>query len=474
MRQLKVDLGRKLWARIAATVLLVVACSPNRSSNGSSGLSPEERAASGGEATIVDQSSNAFSFPIPSLSSEDRRSFFVGNSFFNDNWVTAPASTEGRDGLGPLFNAQSCSSCHFHDGRGQPPTGPDDPVRGLLVRLSIPGTGEHGEPVRDPNYGDQIQDRAINGVEPEGTIVISSSDYPVDLPTGEQRVLELPQYAIDLLAYGPLASDVMVSPRVAPQLVGVGLLEAIPEQTILELADPDDTDGDGISGRSNLVWDAALQESVLGRFGWKANVPSVRQQNATAFVGDIGITSDLFPSENCLPGQSACLEARTGGTPEVDELKLDRVTFYARTLAVPARRDVEDPRVEQGEQIFYEIGCATCHVATMTTGDSDIPSLSDQVIHAYTDLLLHDMGPGLADDRPDFLATGQEWRTAPLWGIGLVETVNGHTRYMHDGRARSLEEAIFWHGGEAEGARNRAAELSDEQMDALLAFLGSL
>jgi len=429
--------------------------------------------ASGGDATINDSSSNAFSFPIPSLSTDERRDFFVGNSFFNDNWVTAPASTDGRDGLGPLFNAQSCSSCHFRDGRGQPPTSVDDPVRGLLIRLSIPGQSPEGIALPDPTYGDQIQDRSILGVEPEGAIEVEHHDFEVITSEGPVT-LPLPDYAIAQLAYGPLNPDLMMSPRIAPQLPGVGLLEVVPEDDILALADPGDIDGDGISGRPNMVWDFLANEIRLGRFGWKANVPTLLQQNASAFLGDIGITSPLFAETNCTAAEIECLAAPNGGSPEVDDLKLDRVTFYTRTLAVPARRNVEDPVVTEGENLFAEIGCTSCHVATLTTGSSDIPELSNQVIHAYTDLLLHDMGPGLADGRPDFEASGQEWRTPPLWGIGLIETVNGHTRLLHDGRARSMEEAVLWHGGEAETARDGFTSLTADQVDALIAFLESL
>lgn len=447
-------------------LLIAVSCGEGRPT-------AEERAASGGEATIFDSSGNAFSFPIPSLSSEERRAFFVGNSFFNDNWVTAPASTDGRDGLGPLFNAQSCSSCHFRDGRGQPPASVDDPVRGLLMRLSVPGQSPDGSPLPDPTYGDQIQDRSILGIDPEGTIAVDYHDFEV--VTGDGSItLPLPHYAINQLAYGPLRPDLMMSPRIAPQLPGVGLLELVPEADIMALADPDDGDGDGISGRPNLVWDFVANEVRLGRFGWKANVPTLLQQNASAFLGDIGITSSLFSDTNCTIGEIACLEAPNGGNPEIDDLKMDRVTFYTQTLAVPARRNVEDPIVTAGEDLFAEIGCTSCHVTSLTTGSSDIPGLSDQLIQAYTDLLLHDMGSGLADGRPDFDASGQEWRTAPLWGLGLIETVNGHTRLLHDGRARNIEEAILWHGGEAEAARIGFTSLTSDQVDALLAFLESL
>lgn len=423
----------------------------------------------GGEASVVDAGANAFSHPIPSLTAEDRRAFFVGNSFFNDNWVAAPASTEGRDGLGPLFNAQSCSSCHFRDGRGTPPD--DDPSSlGLLLRLSAPGADG---PVDEPTLGDQLQDRAVGGVEPEGRIEITHIPYMVDERAGE---LALPQYRIQELASyaASIDQEVMMSPRLAPQIAGVGLLEAIPASTIRAAEDPGDADGDGISGRANRVVDAATGETVLGRFGWKASVPSVRQQNAAAFRGDIGITSTIFVEEPCTSAQDDCLAAPSGGSPELNDEKLDRVTFYARTLAVPTRRNADDPTVRTGEAIFTELGCTACHTPTLRTGDSDIEQLAHQDIHPFTDLLLHDLGPGLADGRPDGLATGTEWRTPPLWGIGLIEVVNDDPRYLHDGRARTFSEAIRWHDGEAAPARRAYTELSDEQREALHAFLGDL
>ena len=421
---------------------------------------------------MVDQSSMAFSLPLRTLPAEDRRAFAVGNNFFNDNWVTAPASTAGRDGLGPTFNAQSCSSCHFQDGRAQPPT-PEDPTElGLLIRLSVPGPTGGPEPV--PGYGDQLQDRANNGVPAEGQISINTIEQPGTYDDGTPYSLLAPTYSIAEPAFGPLPEDIQISPRVAPAVIGVGLLEAVPEADILAAADPDDADGDGISGRPNEVADVVNGGTSLGRFGWKANVPSVEHQNASAFHGDIGITSSLFPDENCPPEQSACGAALSGGAPELDAAKLQRVTFYTRTLAVPARRDVGQPETTEGEELFGSLGCASCHLPELRTGESDIAALSNQVIHPYTDLLLHDMGPGLADDRPDEEATGSEWRTPPLWGIGLVETVNRHTRFMHDGRARNLSEAILWHGGEAEASADAFRALPARARDALIAFLESL
>jgi CxxC motif-containing protein (DUF1111 family) len=409
------------------------------------------------------------------LSAEQETRFFVGNSFFNRNWVIAPSSTAARNGLGPLFNARSCSACHLRDGRGQPPSTPDAPMVALLLRLSIPGPEPHHGVVPEPHYGDQLQGFAIPGVPPEGKAVITYTDLPGAFADGEAYSLRQPAYNITELGYGALHPDTRLSPRVAPFMIGLGLLEAVPAEALLALADPDDRDGDGISGRPNMVWDIASQQAVLGRFGWKANQPSVAQQTAAAFLGDIGITSALFPDENCTAVQTACRNAPNGGQPEVAPDILQDIVFYARTLAVPAQRQWDDPAVLRGKQLFVQARCAGCHTPTLRTGPvPELPGLSHQVIHPYTDLLLHDLGAGLADGRSDFAATGQEWRTAPLWGIGLIETVNGHTTFLHDGRARNLSEAILWHGGEAEAAREAFRSLPRAEREALLRFLGSL
>jgi CxxC motif-containing protein (DUF1111 family) len=428
-------------------------------------------ARSGGDSTVYVEGRTAFSLSVPGLSREDQRAFSVGNNFFNDNWVTAPASTEGRDGLGPLFNAQSCSSCHTFDGRAAPPTSADDPTRGLLLRLSVPGEG--GGTAPDPVYGGQLQDRAINGVAPEGRIVIEWEAIRGTYADGTEYTLMAPTYQITDLGYGPLANGIMISPRVAPAVFGVGLLEAVPAATVEALADPDDRDGDGVSGRVNYVA-APDGTEMVGRFGWKSNVATVEQQNAGAFHGDIGITSPLATDEECNDKQVECTSAPTGGSPELDDQKLDRVTFYTRTLAVPARRDVGGADTTAGAELFDTIGCATCHVPELVTGTSDIAQLSEQTIRPYTDLLLHDMGPALADERPDGMASGSEWRTAPLWGIGLVDDVNGHTRFLHDGRAGSLTEAILWHGGEGEASKTAFTELDARRREQLVMFLESL
>ena len=428
----------------------------------------------GGDTTAFTSNRNAFSLSARNLTNMQRRMFEVGDSFFNQNWVTAPASTDARDGLGPTFNAQSCSSCHTLDGRAQPPADNEDPERGLLFRLSIPGNDGNGGHLGDPHYGGQLQDRAILKVKAEGRFVTTWREIPGSYEDGEPYTLLEPEYSFSELAFGELHPDIMVSPRVAPVVFGAGLLEAIPDSDILSMADPDDADGDGVSGRANMVWDVRRQLTRLGRFGWKANVPTVEQQVAGAFLGDIGITSALFPDENCPTGQDDCAAAHNGGAPEIPDERRDKVTFYNRTLAVPAMRDVDDPQVRQGAALFLNAGCNFCHTPRHTTGESDIDALSLQVIYPYTDLLLHDMGDGLADGRPDFLANGREWRTPPLWGIGLVDNVNGHTRFLHDGRARNLAEAILWHGGEGTAAKEAFRKYSREEREALLRFLNSL
>lgn len=432
-------------------------------------------ALAGGETTVFDTTINAFSLPASNLAPDQRRAFFVGNTFFNDNWVVAPASTAGRDGLGPTFNAPACTSCHFKDGRAAPPADSGDGRAGLLFRLSVPGSDAHGGPLPEPRYGGQLNDRGIPGVPAEGRMKRTVEPIPGSYADGERYELERPEYAFEDLAFGPMDPAVLTSPRVAPAMPGLGLLEALPEAAILAHADPEDADGDGISGRPNRVWDQAAGATRLGRFGWKANQPTIEQQVAGAFLGDIGITSRLNPAPNCPDPQSACRGAPIGGAPELDDHKLERVTHYSQTLAVPAQRGLNDPEVRRGEALFAAARCTACHLPELRTGpDAADPALADQVIHPYTDLLLHDMGEGLADGRPDYLATGSEWRTPPLWGIGLVKTVNGHTRFLHDGRARDLAEAILWHGGEATATRDAFRALSSMDRAALLRFLDSL
>ncbi|MEL6668416.1 MAG: di-heme oxidoredictase family protein [Bacteroidota bacterium] len=438
------------------------------------GLQPEENEElSAGSATVFMQSGIAFGQPAPSLTREQKNAFGVGNTFFNQSWVAAGNTAKGFDGLGPLFNAQSCSSCHRRDGRARLPVDDTYPKPGFLMRMSIGNTPEGG-PIPDPSYGGQLQDRAIHGIDAEGDIEISFEYFAGEYPDGTTYELRKPVYRYASLTQGKIQAR-HFSPRIANHLVGMGLLEAIPDQTLIDLSDPDDLDGDGISGRINYVPHVEMENQLVpGRFGWKATQPTVRQQVASAFSGDMGLTSELFPNENC-PHSIDCDQLPNGGNPEVTTSQLNRVTSYVSGLAVPVRRDWSDQSVLRGKAIFRELNCNACHVEKLTTGaHAEIEQLSHQVIRPYTDLLLHDMGPDLADNSPDFLATGQEWRTPPLWGIGLFEKVNGHTNYLHDGRATNLEEAILWHGGEAEQIRDSFKELTAEDREALINFLNSL
>ena len=428
-------------------------------------------ALAGGDTTIFNASSHAFSIPAPNLSTAALEKHLEGDVEFEAVFVTAPAVV--NPGLGPIYNNVSCINCHSRDGRGRPP-GVNEKFVSMLFRLSLPNTenGEVGKsPIPVPGYGTQLNNRAIYGTQAEGSVKIEYSEQPLTTEDGTRVHLRYPNYTITD-TYQPLPENVAVSPRVAPVVFGLGLLEAIPEKTILTYADEADVNGDGISGKPNYVWDVVQKRYTLGRFGWKANQPTLLQQVASAYHDDMGVTTSLFPLENST-GQSQLKENRT--TPEVSDEILDVVTFYVQTLAVPARRNVDDPQVMQGEQLFAQAQCASCHVPTLRTGVlPGVPSVSNQTIHPYTDLLLHDMGPDLADNRSDFQASGTEWRTPPLWGIGLVRTVNGHTNFLHDGRARNLMEAILWHGGEAEKSRQTVLEMSQTERNALIAFLESL
>lgn len=443
---------------------------------------PTTKQLSGGATTVLDKSSNAFSLPANNLSILRRDNFFIGNAFFKQPWVIAPSSTSARDGLGPLFNSNSCQGCHVKDGKGHPPLSREDSFLSTLVRVSIPAetTAQRAQlttlgVVPEPSYGDQIQPNAIPGVKAEATPRFDYEEIKGQFKDGEAYSLLKPIIKLDKLNYGALHPQVQMSARVAPVMIGLGLLEAIPEADLVALADPEDKNADGISGRLNQVWDVEVQKTVLGRFGWKANQPTVEQQSAGAFHGDIGISSPLFASTTCSSAQTDCLKAPDGGQPEINQELLDMVSFYASLLAVPARRELNDPEVLKGERLFKAAHCSACHLPELKTGvKPEFPELEHQAIQPFTDLLLHDMGEGLADQRPDFLATGREWRTAPLWGIGLIETVNGHTRFLHDGRARNLMEAILWHGGEAEKSRDAVLNLSQEERNALLRFLNSL
>lgn len=418
---------------------------------------------------------NAFLPPADNITRDNERMFLTGNAFFNQSWTVAPASTASRDGLGPLFNARSCSGCHFKDGRGRPPLDEGEEFSSMLLRLSVPGQGAGGEPMPDPGYGGQLQPFGVEGVPGEGTPRVTYRTIAGEYADGEAYELLAPTYSIDALALGELHADIRISPRVAPAMIGLGLLEAISEERLSSLADPEDADGDGISGRTNRVWDIATREFVTGRFGWKAEQPSVRQQTAGAFLGDLGITSSLFPEQECSEIESDCHAAVGGGDPEITDDLLDRVARYGELLAVPARFDYADADVRRGKLRFMEAGCDACHTPShRTPSDARLEETRDQLIWPYTDLLLHDMGEGLSDRRPSFAADGNEWRTPPLWGIGRYPQINGHERLLHDGRARGVAEAVLWHGGEAAQSREAFIHLDADARRDLVTFVESL
>lgn len=420
----------------------------------------------GGETTnVIMTGRNSFLLPSATLNAEDEQDFFSGNAFFNQAWVEAPASTDARDGLGPLFNARSCSACHFRDGRGAPPEDGQGPFVGLLLRLSVPG--ETG-PEPHPAYGAQLQDQAIPGVPVEAMPSIEWTEVPSAFDDGTPYSLQAPTYVLNDLAYGPLGEDTMVSPRVAPAMPGLGLLEAIPDSVLLQSEDPDDADSDGISGRVQWIGDRT------GRFGWKGDAVDIPDQVAHAFAGDLGLTTDLIVLDDCRLAQDECVQSMSGGDPEIQPQIFDLVTLYSRAIAPPARRKADDDAVLGGKRLFHENGCADCHTPSHTTGPSPIAALSDQLIWPYTDMLLHDMGDALADGRPVGEASGSEWQTPPLWSVGLVQEVSGHTRFLHDGRARNLTEAILWHGGEAEAAAAAFRALDTKQRAELIAFIEDL
>ena len=426
----------------------------------------------GGATTIFDATTRAFSTPAPNLSGDALAHHLRGEAAFAASYVASPAPVNG--GLGPVFNNNSCVSCHAGAGRGSPPDGGGVSSESLSLRISIDGANPDGtgSPLPVPGFGSILQTRAVFGSRPMGTMEVSYQIEMIELyKDGTPCSLRMPISWI-ATAYQELPPGVIISPRVAPPIFGRGLLEAVDDATLLALADENDSDADGISGRPNYVWDYAAQRVRIGRFGLKANSPSLRQHIASEYQGELGITNSLFDVETSFGTE---MWDGVNDEPEINDATLDAVTFYVQTLAVPARRGGNEPKVRKGERLFARANCTGCHVPSLTTGVlPGVPEVSNQTIFAYTDLLLHDMGEGLADERPDFAASGSEWRTPPLWGLGLTSTVSGHTFFLHDGRARTLLEAIMWHGGEAEAAREYVRNLSPSDRDALIAFLESL
>lgn len=402
---------------------------------------------------------DTFSAPLAAISDAGQVRFHRGSQLFRRNFAPRAILEDTGTGLGPLYNRESCSGCHVRDGRGRPPA-PGSPWRSAVVMLGVAGQAH-------PVYGDQLQDKAVRGVAREGRPVLRHRPVEIDVGTGD--AINLNAFVVDFedLGYGPLGADVRWSIRVAPALIGLGLLEAVPRAVLEDLADPDDADGNGISGRINWVADPD-GAPVVGRFGWKASRASLEDQVASALQRDIGIRNPLYPSEPCTPRQDLC---GPDGALELTAAELADLVLYVRMLSPPTVRQVDDSTIRRGKALFADAGCAACHRPTLTTRSDAWPG---PTIAAYTDLLLHDMGPDLADGLTAGQASGQEWRTAPLWGLGLVPKVNGHDRLLHDGRARGVLEAIMWHGGEAAAARRRVSMMTPSDRAALVLFVESL
>ncbi|WP_238038878.1 di-heme oxidoredictase family protein [Psychrobacter sp. Ps6] len=456
----------------------------------------------GGDSGISITSAESYSKPSSNLTASRKGSFFIGNAFFKQPWVVAPASTDSRDGLGALFNVAACQSCHVKDGRGHAPMTADDDADSLLLRLSMPATTDEQrqqlqdsliEKVVHPMYGGQLQDRGIQGVPAEARIVVQWTDKPVTFADGHVETLRAPTFNLTNPGYGAFDDAMMVSPRVALPMIGLGLLEQIPDDDIKKQAS--DSSNSDISGKFNWVMDPQTGKRALGRFGWKAGQTKLITQNQSAFNEDMGLTSNIRPHESCMPTQTACLNATTGadeqgnGKPpvEVNDDVAKFVEFYTRNLAVPHRRNADDKLVLAGKKRFYDMGCQSCHTPRYQLPKTDDDHLEQhgQVIYPYTDLLLHDMGDALADRtiagklppkdaQVEFLANSYEWRTPALWGVGLAQTVDPQATFLHDGRARTLMEAVLWHGGEAEKQQQQVLKLDKQGRAELNAFLKSL
>lgn len=406
----------------------------------------------GGDTTVDDRTADAFTHPAANLTMDQLNLFQAGRGPFDFHWEIPL--------LGPLFNNDACFGCHESNGRGQSLIGNGALQSQSLIRVSlVDGTPDvPGGDVPVPGFGLQLQDHATVGL-PEVIVTLSWVPHSVMYGDGTTQMMRAPMVDPRTPDGNTLDPNIRTSYRQAPGLIGMGLLEAIPDDAIAALADPDDADGDGISGKLNMVWDFAKQATVPGRFGHKASEPSVRQQGAGAFANDMGLSNKLFPE--------------TDGSRDVNDDQFDEVMQFLSTIAVPAAAP-RNAAATRGRKLFDDFGCASCHVPTFVTGDAAIPQLAHQTIHPYTDLLLHDVGDLLTDGRRDFLAEGVEWRTPPLWGLGLVQVIEPNATFLHDGRAQTVAEAILWHGGEAMAAREAFRLAAQQDRDALLAFLQTL
>lgn len=408
----------------------------------------------GGDLTTELTGHNALQVAAPNTSSYERYTRQIsGFEVFHRQRTEA-------SGAGPRLINASCGGCHVDNGKGPLKfrTGANKGST-MVVKVSLPGLAENGAPRDVPNVGEQLLDHSISG-RTFFDIRLNWINVPGQYPDGKRYTLRRPDLKFHIP--GRNQRTIAFSLRMSPMLIGLGLLEAVPDEVVLALSDPYDLDGDGISGKPNYVPNIRANGLSIGRFGHRASHPTVEQQSGAAAFHDMGLTNALFPGEDSAP-------------VELSDDDFDRLVIYQQIPGLPIARDQENPKVILGKQIFQQIGCDACHVMTLQIGANSAPELANQTIHPFTDLLLHNMGPDLADKRAEFSARGSEWRTAPLWGLGFAKTVsNVRPTFLHDGRARTIEEAILWHGGEAKAAQKRFKSLAQAKREALVVFLNSL
>lgn len=413
--------------------------------------------------------------PIDGLNDKEYDEFILGRSFFSIPWVEAPSVTTARDGLGPLFNANTCVNCHPKNGRGTLIAEQNMTSRSLVARLSIKSDNsfEHQELLKykgfvpEPNYGNQLSINGIFGVDFEGKIKIDFDKIEVNFPDGEKQVLLKPKYNLENLNYGNLHKDANISYRIAPTLNGMGLINLISHEDILANVDENDSNNDGISGRANFVYSNITKKTELGLYTWKASVAFLKEQVAGAAVNDMGLTTTIFPDDNCTKSQKECNDApKARDKIDLPDDRLEAVTSYLKNIKAYAPKKTKE--YEEGLALFEAISCSKCHISSFDTKNGF-------KVSPFSDFLLHDMGEDLADGRVEFMASGSEWRTAPLWGLALHEKINKEKpRLLHDGRARSFQEAILWHGGEAKSSKENYMNLPKEQREKLIKFLEEL
>ncbi|MGD2140669.1 MAG: di-heme oxidoredictase family protein [Burkholderiales bacterium] len=425
-------------------------------------------------AMIIGWSPHAIALqPLADLDAAALQQFTEGRKEFSARWVT-PFLSGGHWGRGPQSNADACSVCHQSGGRGRAPDGPEEPPQSLVLRLSMPGTDARGRPRAHHTYGTTLNQHGVLGqLVEEGDFRIEYTTQAVALAGGDRVTLRKPVIHLTALWYGPIGNDTIVSLRLAQPVFGLGLLEAISEATLQAIAR--EQQELGFNGRLNVVLDETSGTRKTGRFGHKASQPDLRQQVAVAFHDEIGVTSSIYPREQCSPAQKPCDLVEHLEGVEARERQLDLIAAYLRLLAPPAQRNRDDAQVSRGAELFDSARCSVCHRPEIkTAADAHFAPLRNRVIHPYTDLLLHDMGEGLADGRREFDAGARDWRTPPLWGVGLRRQTNGNASLLHDGRARNITEAILWHQGEAELSRRSFLAMSEQEREALVRFVNSL